>query len=302
MSALTALIKRNIKLYFKDKGRFLTSLITPLILLMLYATFLSSVFEDIFRDALTSFGASVPDSLIGGCVGGELVSSLLAVCCVTVAFCSNMLSVQDKVTGARNDLTISPVKKGTLALGYYIATLISTLLICLAAVGICLLYLAKTGWYLTVGDIGFLILDVFLLVMFGTALSSIINYFLSTQGQISAVGTIISAGYGFLCGAYMPISQFSSGLQKVLSFLPGTYGTSLLRNHALRGVFEEMDNLGFPAEVVEEIKDSIDCNLYFFGDKVALSTMFLILGGAVAVLVGVYVLLNVIRKQGKKSK
>ena len=63
-----------------------------------------------------------------------------------------------------------------------------------------------------------------------------------------------------------------------------------------------MDNLGFPAEVVEEIKDSIDCNLYFFGDKVALSTMFLILGGAVAVLVGVYVLLNVIRKQGKKSK
>lgn len=302
MSALTALIKRNIKLYFKDKGRFLTSLITPLILLMLYATFLSSVFEDIFRDALTSFGASVPDSLIGGCVGGELVSSLLAVCCVTVAFCSNMLMVQDKVTGARNDLTISPVKKGTLALGYYIATLISTLLICLAAVGICLLYLAKTGWYLTVGDIGFLILDVFLLVMFGTALSSIINYFLSTQGQISAVGTIISAGYGFLCGAYMPISQFSSGLQKVLSFLPGTYGTSLLRNHALRGVFEEMDNLGFPAEVVEEIKDSIDCNLYFFGDKVALSTMFLILGGAVAVLVGVYVLLNVIRKQGKKSK
>lgn len=302
MSALTALIKRNIKLYFKDKGRFLTSLITPLILLMLYATFLSSVFEDIFRDALTSFGASVPDSLIGGCVGGELVSSLLAVCCVTVAFCSNMLSVQDKVTGARNDLTISPVKKGTLALGYYIATLISTLLICLVAVCICLLYLAKTGWYLTAGDIGLLILDVFLLVMFGTALSSIINYFLSTQGQISAVGTIISAGYGFLCGAYMPISQFSSGLQKVLSFLPGTYGTSLLRNHALRGVFEEMDNLGFPAEVVEEIKDSIDCNLYFFGDKVALSTMFLILGGAVAVLVGVYVLLNVIRKQGKKSK
>lgn len=302
MSALTALIKRNIKLYFKDKGRFLTSLITPLILLMLYATFLSSVFEDIFRDALTSFGASVPDSLIGGCVGGELVSSLLAVCCVTVAFCSNMLMVQDKVTGSKNDLMISPVKKGTLALGYYIATLISTLLICLVAVCICLLYLAKTGWYLTVGDIGFLILDVFLLVMFGTALSSIINYFLSTQGQISAVGTIISAGYGFLCGAYMPISQFSSGLQKVLSFLPGTYGTSLLRNHTLRGVFEEMDNLGFPAEVVEEIKDSIDCNLYFFGDKVALSTMFLILGGAVAVLVGVYVLLNVIRKQGKKSK
>ena len=40
----------------------------------------------------------------------------------------------------------------------------------------------------------------------------------------------------------MPISQFSEGLQKVISFLPGTYGTSLLRIHALRGVFREMDS------------------------------------------------------------
>ena len=296
MITLFALIKRNIKLYFKDKGMFVTSLITPLILLVLYATFLKSVYEEIFRDALTSFGATVPDTLIGGCVGGELVSSLLAVCCVTVAFCSNMLSVQDKATGARNDLLISPVKKGTLALGYYIATLVSTLLICFIAVGISLIYLAKSGWYLTTGDIGLLLLDVFLLVMFGTALSSIINHFLSTQGQISAVGTVVSAGYGFLCGAYMPISQFSPGLQKVLSFFPGTYGTSLLRNHALQGVFEEMGNLGFPSQVVEEIKDSIDCNLYFFGDQVGRSSMYLILGGTVVALVGFYVLLNAVPK------
>lgn len=298
MSALFALVKRNMKLYFKDKGMFLTSLITPLILLVLYSTFLSSVYEDIFRDALTAFGATVPDSLIGGCVGGELVSSLLAVCCVTVAFCSNMLSVQDKVTGARHDLLITPVKKGVLALGYYLATLVSTLIICYIAVGISLLYLVKSGWYMTAGDIVRLLLDVFLLVMFGTALSSVINHFLSTQGQISAVGTVISAGYGFLCGAYMPISQFSPGLQKALSFLPGTYGTSLLRNHALRGVFEEMSTLGFPPEVIEEIKDSIDCNLYFFGDKVGLNVMYLILAGAVGVLVGVYVLLNVLSKKG----
>ena len=30
---------------------------------------------------------------------------------------------------------------------------------------------------------------------------------LTTQGQLSAVGTIVSAGYGFICGAYMPISN-----------------------------------------------------------------------------------------------
>ena len=296
MRELCALVKRDTKLFFKDKGMFFTSLITPMILLVLYASFLSSVYEDTFRSSLEAAGESVSDKLIGGCVGGELASSLLAVCCVTVAFCSNMLMVQDKVSGARRDLTISPVKSSTLALGYYISTLISTLLVCYAATAVCLLYVSKVGWYLTVKDVMLLLLDVFLLVMFGTAISSIINHFLSSQGQISAVGTIVSAGYGFLCGAYMPISQFSDGLQKVISFLPGTYGTSLLRNHALRGVFEEMGDAGFPDEVVEAIKDSIDCNLYFFDDKVEVGVMYAILCVTVVALIGVYVLINGLKK------
>lgn len=292
MTGLGALIWRNTKLYFKDRGMFFTSLITPLILLALYGTFLSNVYEETFRSALEAVGTTVSDKLIGGCVGGELVSSLLAVSCVTVAFCSNLLMVQDKITGARRDLTIAPVKKSTLALSYYLATLISTLFICLIATGVCLGYLSLVGWYLTAADVGALLLDVILLVLFGTALASCVNFPLSTQGQASAVGTIVSAGYGFICGAYMPISQFSEGLRKVISFLPGTYGTSLLRNHALRGVFDEMSAVGFPNEVVEAIRDSVDCNLYFFGDKVALPSMYLTVIAAIVIAVGLYVLMN----------
>ena len=298
MTGLGNLIKRNSKLFFKDKGMFFTSLITPVILLVLYATFLAKVYRDSFASAIPEY-FFVPDKLIDATVGGELISSLLAVCCVTVAFCSNMLMVQDKVSGARRDLTITPVRKSTLALGYYIATAMSTLIICFIAAGAGFIYLANIGWYLSVQDVLGILLDIFLLVMFGTALSSIINFFLTTQGQISAVGTIISAGYGFICGAYMPIASFGEGLQRVISFLPGTYGTSLLRNHALRGVYEEMADLGFPSEIIEGIKDGIDCNLYFFGDKVELGTMYIILAGAVVVLVGVYVLLNMLCSKNK---
>ncbi|MCI5898863.1 MAG: ABC transporter permease [Hominisplanchenecus sp.] len=294
MTGLGTLIWRNTKLYFKDRGMFFTSLITPLILLVLYGTFLSNVYDETFRSALEAAGTTVPDKLIGGCVGGELISSLLAVSCVTVAFCSNLLMVQDKITGARQDLTMAPVKKSTLALSYYLATLLSTLFICFIATGVCLGYLSYAGWYLTAWDVGALLFDVILLVLFGTALSSCVNFPLSTQGQASAVGTIVSAGYGFVCGAYMPISQFSDGLQKVISFLPGTYGTSLLRNHVLGGVFEEMKVQGFPDEVVEAIRDSVDCNLYFFGNKVELYSMYLVLIAAIVIAVGLYVVMNVL--------
>lgn len=290
MKSLNALILRNIKLFFKDRGLFFSALITPLILLVLYATFLGNTYRSSFLSALPE-GFTVSDDLINGLVGGQLISSLLAVCCVTVAFCSNMLMVQDKVTGARQDLTVTPVKRSVLALGYYIATAISTLIIFLITACAGFLYLAKVGWYLSVTDILLIFADVFLLVLFGTALSSIINVFLTTQGQMSAVGTLVSAGYGFLCGAYMPISNFSDGLQKVLSFLPGTYGTSLLRNHAMRGVFAEMADSGFPAEVVEGIKDSLDCNLYFFDRTVETGAMYCILGGAAFAVIVAYVLI-----------
>ncbi len=296
MSTVLALIKRNIKLFFKDKGMFFTSLITPAILLVLYATFLGNVYRD-------SFEMNLPDTfklsekLMNGLVGGQLISSILAVSCVTVAFCSNFLMVQDKANGSIKDLRISPVKSSVLSLSYYVATLISTLLICFIATGICLVYIASVGWYMSVSDVLFLLLDVVLLVLFGTALSSIINFFLSSQGQISAVGTIISAGYGFICGAYMPISSFSEGLQKVLSFLPGTYGTALVRTHSMQGALAEMQNQGIPAEVIESIRDSLDCNLYFFGEQVNMPTMYLILGGTIAVLIAVYVLMNSLKKQ-----
>ena len=296
MSITIALIKRNIKLFFKDKGMFFTSLITPTILLVLYATFLGNVYRDSFEINLPE-AVKLPEKLMNGLVGGQLMSSILAVSCVTVAFCSNFLMVQDKVNGSIKDLRISPVKSSVLSLSYYVATLISTLLICFTATGICLLYISAVGWYLSLSDILFLLLDVVVLVLFGTALSSVINFFLSTQGQLSAVGTIISAGYGFICGAYMPISSFGDGLQKVLSFLPGTYGTSLMRTHSLQGALSEMQIQGVPSEVIATLKDTLDCNIYFFGDKVGIPTMYLILGVTVTVLVVTYILMNSLKKK-----
>lgn len=290
MMGLGNLTRRNVRLFFKDKGMFFTSLITPMILLVLYATFLAKVYRDSFSAALPA-GFPLDGAVIDATVGGQLISSLLAVSCVTVAFCSNLLMVQDKVSGARRDITVSPVKRSTLAVSYFLASAATTLIVTVAAFAVCLVYLAIVGWYMTVGDVLLMLLDVVLLTLFGTALSSCVNFSLSTNGQASAVGTIVSAGYGFICGAYMPISSFSDGLQKVLSFLPGTYGTALMRTHALAGAYRKMAESGFPDTVIDSIRDSIDCNIYFFGHKAETWAMYAVLVGATALLTAVYVLL-----------
>lgn len=297
MTGLSALIKRNIKLYFRDKGMFFSSLITPIILLILFITFLGSIYRDSFASALSAAGINADAALIDGCVGGQLISSLLAVTCITVAFCSNLIMIKDKTSGARRDLTVSPLHLSTLGFSYYLASLISTLIINLTAAAVSLAYLAFVGWYLSSADVLLLILDVFLLTMFGTALSSCVNFFLSSDGQASAVGTIVSAGYGFICGAYMPVSNFSPTLQKILSFLPGTYGTVLLRNHAMRGAFRQMTKDGIPQEVIEKICDSVDCNLYFFGEKVSVSAMYMVLCASILLFIGIYIAVNLIKEK-----
>ena len=296
MRAFPALFRRNCRLFFKDKGMFFTSLITPVILLVLFVTFLGNVYRSSFESMLPFF-FHVEDALLNGIVGGQLVSSLLAVSCVTVSFCANLLMVQDKANGTRRDLTIAPVSGGVLALSYFAASFTSAVMICLLALGAGLAYLAATGWYLSAIDVALLVGDVVMMTLFGTALSSVIGHFLSTQGQMSAVGTIVSSGYGFLCGAYMPISQFGEGLQKLLACLPGTYGTVLLHDHAMRGALNQLTEGGVPDSALKLIRDALDCNLYFFDQQVSEAALWTLPLASIVVLTGVFVLLN----RGKKA-
>ena len=139
-------------------------------------------------------------------------------------------------------------------------------------------------------------MDLFHFALYSTRAQALdvaqLNYFLSTQGQISAVGSIVSSGYGFICGAYMPISSFGNGLQKAVLFLPGTYGTSLLRDHATRGVFEAINDSGIPKEVTHNMANIIDCNLtlgdYTFSEPVK----FIIIAASAILLLGAYIAIN----------
>lgn len=311
------LTKRNIKLFFKDKGLFITSLITPLIILFLYLAFLKDIylttFENGIIEGLMSSGLTKEAALalinsdqeisniINGVISAQLVSSVLAVSCISISFSANLMMVQDKVTGAIKDITITPVKKSTIALSYYLGTFLISLIICLVTTGIGLVYMALTDWYLSFSDCIFMILDVILLVLFGTALSSVVCYPLSTEGQISAVTAIISAGYGFICGAYMPISSFNDTLQKVILFLPGTYGTSIIRNVTMSGAFRAMEDHHILKNFVPSMMESIDCKLYFFDNEVSLTTMHLIVSITIVILVITFILMTKINKKRKSA-
>lgn len=181
MRKMTALISRNRKLFFRDRGMFLSSLITPVILIVLYATFLANVYKDSFLSALPDT-VQISEKLINRTVAAQLAAALLSVSCITVTFCVNLTMVQDLANGARKDFNVSPVKKSVIFLGYFLSTLLNSLMVNGLALVVCLIYMCKMGWYMSVTDVLWVILDEILLVLFGCALSSIICYPLKTQG------------------------------------------------------------------------------------------------------------------------
>ena len=58
----------------------------------------------------------------------------------------------------------------------------------------------------------------------------------------------------------------------------------MLKNHMLRGIFEEMSANGFPDEVVTAIRDSLDCNPVFRGHVVNVDQMIFIMVTSIVIL------------------
>lgn len=301
---MISLISRNTKCYFKNKFTFFTSLITPLILFVLFATFLKNIYIESFENIAAEFEITIGKRALNGVTGAWLMSSILSVSSVTVAFCSNIIMVEDKMNASINDINVSPIKRTTVAVSYFISNFFVTFIVIVTIMLIGHIYLACVGWYIPVSDFFMIFVDCICGILFGTLLAGIVESFISSQGGISAVSTLVSSMYGFICGAYMPFSQFSEGLRNFLGLLPGTYGVGIMRNHYMNGYIDEIVKGATDPTVADNLskglKDGFDANLYVFGNRIPIGAMYGILLGSCAVLLAVYIVIIILRNKNKK--
>ena len=290
------MLKRNLNLFYKDKMLFFVSLITPVILIILYATFLLNIYRGTFMDAIPE-GLTVDNKIVEGLIGGQMLSSILAVIPVTTSFSSATLIVRDKVNRSIDDIMMTKVNKLTVIISYFVTTFLNTIITCFAALIVGFIYLAIVGWYLTFSSIMLVVLGLIIMTLFGSLFASLINYFLTSEQQVAAISTLVSSIYGFVCGAYMPLSQFPAGLQKVLKILPGTYGTSYLRYFSMIDSLNALKNeIGADDTIVNSILESVDGRMIAFDSYISPTWCILIVIFTVIALFAFYSALVLIRK------
>ena len=230
-NAYKGMTYRNIKVFFKDKMTVFFSILAPLIVFLLYILFLRDTYLSSMEHSLESVSSLINMNDVENIANGWLLSGILASSCVTVSLNSLTVMVDDKDRKVDYDYNSSPSNGPIVVLSYFTGALVNTLLITCGVLTVGLIVLSIGGsLYLTVSKVLLLYLVTILGCASGTLLMMVIASFFKKAGALGAFGGIVSAAIGFIIGAYVPLGNFSNGVQTALSFVPGSHVAAIYRD------------------------------------------------------------------------
>ncbi len=290
-----SLVGRGLKLFVKDKAGMFFSLLSPLIVLVLYILFLGDIQMSSIEDMVEQFGVNVDHDLLRGYVDGWMLAGVMAVACVTVSFSAQGLMIRDRETGVVADMLASPVKRSVLSVSYLIYNFVITLLICTAVLIVIFIYLAICGWYLTAVDVFKILGAMVMSVLSSSIFSTFVCGALRTSNAHGAFVGIMSAAIGFLIGAYMPLSIYPKAVQYLVLFLPGSYSAGVFRNVFTTSVGNKIAEIC--PQAVEGMKEGFSMNMSFFGKTIGEKEMWWIFAITIVIFIVAYCIVHAVRQK-----
>ena len=245
MRKFWGLTKRNLLLFFKDKQMIFFSLLTSIIVLALYLLFLKGTFIDAIKSGIEQYpGLStlISDSETDMFANLFLLTGIIGSALITVPYNCLLTLVRDRENKIDYDILSTPVKRGQIILSYFSASAISSVILTgiILSIGLGVIRL-QGDFYMDPVQI----LKTYGIVALGsvsaTAFFMIIVMFFKSTGASAAFLGILSAAAGFIIGAYIPISEFSDGVQTVCNLFPASQITIILRNMLMNGLLDHMN-------------------------------------------------------------
>ena len=236
------LTKRNMLVFFTDKGTLFFSMLTPMIILLLYILFLKNSLLSSLQDAATGLENLVAAKDMAQFVNGLLLTGIISSALITIPYNALEIIVRDREDRVDLDMLSTPVKRFEIILSYFCAAVISAFMQTMVVLAVGIGILSMSGdMYLSAADIVKLVGAVFLGTVSSTSVFMVVMMFFKSMGTCGAFMGIISAVSGFVIGAYMPLSEFNKSIQNVCNLVPATGITVLIRNYLTGGILRHMD-------------------------------------------------------------
>lgn len=245
MRGILGFIKRNVLLFFKDWQSILFSLLTSIIVLVLYLLFLKGTFVSAIQSAMEQYpglASMVPQKDIAMFANLFLLSGILGSAMISVPFSCITVVVKDRANKVDYDILATPMKRGQIIFAYFVSAVLTSILLNSIILAVGLIGIRMQGnMYLNISQV----VKAFSVVALGSisasAIFMIVVLFFKTVSACEAFFGILSAASGFVIGAYIPISQFSNEVQTVCNLFPASQITIMLRNILLNGLLDHIN-------------------------------------------------------------
>ena len=245
MRGILGFIKRNVLLFFKDWQSILFSLLTSIIVLVLYLLFLKGTFVSAIQRAMEQYpglASMVLQKDIDMFANLFLLSGILGSAMISVPFSCITVLVKDRANKVDYDILSTPLKREQIIFAYFVSAVLTSTLLTDIILAVGLIGIRMQGnMYLNISQV----VKAFSVVALGSisasAIFMVVVLFFKTVSACEAFFGILSAASGFVIGAYIPISQFSNEVQTVCNLFPASQITIMLRNILLNGLLEHIN-------------------------------------------------------------
>lgn len=275
---MLALIKRNIKIYLRNRGAWLASLLTVFIIIGLYALFLG----DQLSRGFEGIGLEEPRLLTDSWIMAGIISIMpLSISLGAVSI------VNDRSKGLIKDFYCSPISRSKITLGYILSLAIISFLITVIGFALGEIYItANGGELLSLADmlrvLGIIAVD----DLATTSIVMFIAMFITSESAYSAICTVIGTISGFITGIYIPVGSLPEGVAIAVKCFPISHVGSMLRQVFTADAIAECTK-NIPADIKPDVLEQINSEMgiiYSFGDHTVTDIESIIILAATAVL------------------
>lgn len=283
MYEVISIVKRNIKIYLRDKLAVFFSFLSTIILMAIYILFLGNIGGE-YLDSILTPGE------INFVVYSQMMAGVIVLNTLTIPLGNLGSMVTDFEQGKMDAFMVTPVKRYKIILGYYLSSLIITLALSLIfwLVAVVVLGLV-TGIFYPIGVILVIIPIIILFVLISTSIMILITSFIKSINAFGAFSGIFGSVIGFVSGIYIPLSSSSPVfLRSISSLIPFTHMGIFVKQILMKPGFELVAEKGGNAEVIAGLQDGFGYNeIGLLGMDVSLPTL-LILSVVLSVLLLIY--------------
>lgn len=238
---MSGLVSRNLKIFFRDKGAVIFSLLGVLIVAGLNVLFLG----DAYADSLKDFEGAK------NIVSSWVMAGLLAITSVTTTMGAFGTMVQDKERKIFKDFYCAPISRSSITLSYIISSAVVGLIMTGVVLVIAIVYLTMNE-AITLSALMLIQLIVvsILTSLSNTAMVLFLVSFVNSSKANGALSGVISALIGFVTGIYLPVGNLPEGVQYVVKCFPTSHSAALFRQILMGDMEESVVN--FPPEAQAE--------------------------------------------------